>query len=115
MKHWDRRGGGKVVRLKVRGRDRRALYRRLGVETERESLSGTSVTVVLAMAVCAGLAWGLWPQANSASGPDRPILWGETQSVPQTTVDAADAEWAARADGLNDSPTTGSGRTADGG
>ncbi len=71
------------------------------VEPKRgDSLSGTTVAVVLGMAVCAGLAWGLWPQSSSSSGPDKPILWDEVQAVPKAAVDAAEAEWAGRSDAV---------------
>jgi endonuclease YncB( thermonuclease family) len=99
MKHWDGRDRGKIVKLRVPGRDRRQLHQLFGVEPRRDnSLSGTTVGNVLTMAICAGLAWGLWPQAPASSGPDKPILWGETQTVGRAAADGGDAEWAARSE-----------------
>ena len=99
MKHWDRRHSGKVVKLRPSWRDRRRLYEMFDVgpaRRRRDGSSATTIGVVLAMAVCAGLAWGLAPPRDIAGGPDKPILWDETQAVPQGQSDQADTDWVAR-------------------
>ena len=80
------------------GRDRRRLQQMYDVEPSRsDSPSGTTVGVVMAIAVCAGLAWGLSSAGSGAGGADKPILWDEVQALPKAAADAADAEWVARA------------------
>ena len=48
-------------------------------------------------AVAVGLMVGLWPGGQQTSDPDKPILWNETQAVPQAVADPSDRQWASRA------------------
>ena len=94
-----------VVRIPVSRRERRRMRRLFDVAPQRQRLSATTVGVVIAAAVCAGLAAGLGGSERQAAAlplPDQPILWGETQAVPRAVVAAEDAAWAA---GGNETPS----------
>ena len=98
MKHWDGRDVADVTPLHVSRRERRRLRALFQQPPSRgENPSGATIGLVLAMAVFAGLAWGLRSPAPVAVGADKPILWDQTQTVPKAEPDAGDGEWAARA------------------
>ena len=71
MKHFQ---PDNVVRIPVSRRERRRMRRMFDVAPQRQRLSGTTVGVVIAAAVCAGLAAGLTglgtpPVASAATAP----------------------------------------------
>ncbi len=83
-------------------RERRRLRKVFALSTAPTRLSGTTVGVVIAVAMCVGLAAGLIgsePQAAASPPPDKPILWGETQAVPSAEATAEDSAWQARGGG----------------
>jgi endonuclease YncB( thermonuclease family) len=108
MKHWDGRDRDHGVPLRLPRRDRRRLASLFEVPapapTRGDNPSATTIGVVLAMAVLAGLAWGLRAPEPVAAGADKPILWGESQAVPEAAPDAGDSEWAARGELAADAP-----------
>jgi len=100
MKHWDGRDRDNVVPLRMPRRDRRRFASLFDVQAPApargDNPSATTIGVVLAMAMLAGLAWGLRSPEPVAAAADKPILWGETQAAPTAQADASDRQWAAR-------------------
>ena len=89
-----------VVLFPVSRRERRKLYRQLGVP---EPGVGAVRTIVLG-AVLVGLVVGMvpWPSDRMASEPGKPsadILWNETAAAPEARSDPSDAQWAERSPG----------------
>ncbi len=89
-----------VIGIRVSRRERRRIRALFDASPpRRERLSGATVGVVLAAAVCAGLAAGLtgnMPRATAVAASDQPILWGETQRARRGEVAAEDQAWAGR-------------------
>lgn len=121
-KHWKPPETGKIVRIRpVRGRRNWVRVHSYWHEEVRSRPlpDGARAGLVLVAAACLGVAVG----AYQAFGPNEPIApgaeaqWSDRQTeiiIPDVASEAADVEWAGRADGDSPRSSTGTARATGG-